>query len=103
MGETLACAISYSKKVAVSESREIARVAYLGQITNIESDRGGKLEMERSSEGQGISVRDWARENGCRLKIAQNRTGSIFSPNNEYWKPSRVKIRKGALPGGPGY
>ena len=31
------CVISYSKKVAVSESRKIAWVAYLCQITNIGS------------------------------------------------------------------
>ena len=31
----IVCAISYSNKVAISESPEIARVAYLGQITNI--------------------------------------------------------------------
>ena len=31
----LAYAINYTKKVAVTKSREIARVAYLGQITNI--------------------------------------------------------------------
>ena len=27
---------------------------------------------------------------------------SIFRPNNEYWKRSRTKIIKGALPGGDG-
>ena len=35
----LVCAIRRTKKVAVSESREIASVAYLGQITNIGSGR----------------------------------------------------------------
>ena len=39
----IACAISYSKKDAVSESREIAEVAYLGQINNIGSGRARKL------------------------------------------------------------
>ena len=39
----LACAICYSKKIAVSQSREIGRVAHLGQITNIGSGRGRKL------------------------------------------------------------
>ena len=33
----LVCAIRYLKKVAVSESREITRVAYMLQITNIEA------------------------------------------------------------------
>ena len=35
----LACAIARSKKVAVSELYEIARVTFLGQITNIGSGR----------------------------------------------------------------
>ena len=39
----IACAIARAKKFAVSESREIARVVYLGQITNIESGRARKL------------------------------------------------------------
>ena len=92
-----------SKKVAVLESREIAQVAYLGQITNIESGRAQKLSKECSREGREISVRDWAREKGCRLRIVRNRVCSIFRGNNEYSKRSRVKIIKGALPGGPGY
>ena len=33
----LAYAIGHAKRVAVSESVEITRVAYLGQITNIRS------------------------------------------------------------------
>ena len=47
-------------------------------------------------------MRDWAREKGCRLIIARNRTGSIFRPNNKYWKRSRTKIVNGTLPGGDG-
>ena len=43
MAWILACAISYSKKVAVSESREVVRVEYLGQITNIVGGRTQKL------------------------------------------------------------
>ena len=39
----LACEISYSKKVAVSESHEIALGAYLGQIPIIGSGCAGKL------------------------------------------------------------
>ena len=35
----LACAIGRTKEVAFSESREIARVAYLGQITIIGNGR----------------------------------------------------------------
>ena len=42
----LACTISYSKKVAVSKSREIARVAYSGRITNIGSSCARKLYTE---------------------------------------------------------
>ena len=41
--EILVRAIGRTKKIAVSESREIARVAYLGEITNIESSRAQKL------------------------------------------------------------
>ena len=78
--EIVACA----KMVAVSESREIARVAYLGKIINIGSDRARKLEEESSREDRDISECDRARENGCRFRIARNRTGSIFRPNNEY-------------------
>ena len=40
-----------ANQVALSESREIARVAYLGQITYIESGRARKLKMDRSREG----------------------------------------------------
>ena len=50
-----------------------------------------------------ITVRDWVREKGCRLKTARNRTGSVFRPNNDYRKRSCAKIIKGALPGGPRY
>ena len=39
----LACKISNYKMGAVTESREIARIAYLGQITNIGSGRVQKL------------------------------------------------------------
>ena len=58
---------------------------------------------KRSATGRGgdISVREWARERGCGLRIARNHTGFIFKPNNEYWKQSRAKIIKGALPEGP--
>ena len=49
--------------------------------------------------GQYISMCEWAGECGCRLGIARNRTGSIFRPNNKYWKQSRAKIIKGVLPG----
>ena len=41
---------------------------------------------------------EWARECGCRLGIARNRTGSIFRPNNKYSKRSRAKIIKVVLP-----
>ena len=99
----LACAISYSKKVAVSKSREIAWVAYLGQITNIRNGRTWKLLKERSRDDRETNMRDCACEKGCRLKIAGNRTGSIFRPNNGYWKRSRAKIIIGALFRGLGY
>ena len=59
----LSCAIGRAKNVTVSESREIARVTYLVQITNIGSSHAGK---ERSREGQDISMSDWAREKTCR-------------------------------------
>ena len=39
----LACVIVCAKKVIISESHDIARVAYLGQITIFESDRVRKL------------------------------------------------------------
>ena len=95
----LLCAIGRAKKVAFSESCDVARVAYFGQITNIGCGRGGKLVKELSREGRGISVHDCAREKGCRLKIARNRTRSIFRPNNDDWEQSREKVLKGALPG----
>ena len=101
--EILACAISYSKQVAVSESCELARVAYLSQITNIGSGCARKLYKERSREGWDISVRVCTRENGCRFRISPNQTCSTFRPNNEYWKQSHAKIIKGAHPGGLGY
>ena len=40
-----------ANKVALLEPREIARVAYLGQITIIGSGRVRKLKKERSWEG----------------------------------------------------
>ena len=101
--EILEWVIGCAKMVAVSESRGIALVAYLGQITNIGSGRVQKLLKESSRECRDISVRDWARENGGRLEILRNRMGSIFRPYNEYWKRSRAKSIKGALLGGPGY
>ena len=91
------------KKVAVSESREIAWVAYLGQITNIGSGHAQKLDKECSREGRDISVRDKLFDIGCRLIFARNRTVSIFNPNIEYWKQSSVKIINGALLGGLRY
>ena len=97
----MACAISYSKKVAISKLLEIAWVAYLGRITNIGSGHAQKLLMERSGESRDISVRDKLLEKVCRTRIVQNRMGSIFKPNNEYLKRSHAKIIKGALPGGP--
>ena len=93
----LACKIARAKIVAFSELREIARVAYLGQIMNIGSCLTRKLYQERSWEVWVISVRDWAREKGCHLEIARNHMGSIFRPNNKYWKQLPAKIIKGAL------
>ena len=58
----LACPIGHAKKVAVAESCEIARVAYLGQIINIGSGRAQKLPKGRSREDRDISMRDWACE-----------------------------------------
>ena len=80
----LVCAIGRVKKVAVSESRGIVRVAYLGQIMNIGIGRARKLYKEHSREGRDISVSEWAREKVCRDGITRNRTGSIFRPNNKY-------------------
>ena len=45
---TITSATGYANEVAVSESREIARVVYLGQITRIGSGRARKLKMDRS-------------------------------------------------------
>ena len=99
----LASAIGCAKKLAVSESRESARGAYFGKITNIGSGRTRKLKKKRSQEGRDISVHDGAHENYCPLRIARNRLGSIFRPNNNYGKRSRMEIIKGELVGGPGY
>ena len=43
MGHDLACEIGRAKEVVISESREIAQVAYLDKITNSGSDRVRKL------------------------------------------------------------
>ena len=99
----VACAIGHAKKVAISESHEIAHVDYLGQIMNIESSRARKLFKECSRKGSEISMHDWAREKGCHLRITRNRTSSIFRPYNKNWKRLRSKIIKGAPSGGPGY
>ena len=53
----LACVIGCAKEVVVSKSHKIARVAYLGQITNIGGGRVRNLLKERSREGRDISVR----------------------------------------------
>ena len=50
--------------------------------------------MERTKGGRDISVR----VKGCRIRIARNRTGSIFTPINYYLKRSGAKIIKGELP-----
>ena len=63
----LASAIGCAKKLAVSESRESARGAYFGKITNIGSGRTRKLKKELSQADQDISVRDGACENYCPL------------------------------------
>ena len=99
----LACVISYSKNDAVSESSEIARLAYLCQITNIGSGCARKLLKERTREGWDISMRDWAFEKVSRHKITRNYTRSIFRLNNQYRKRSCAKIINGALLGGTGY
>ena len=52
--------------------------------------------------GRDISERGGAREGGRRLLIARNQMGSIFRPNRGYWKWSRAKIVKGAIPGRDG-
>ena len=78
------CAVARAKKVVLLESREIALVASLGQIMNIGSSHARKLQKERSREGRDISMHDKLLEKGCRLRVALNRTGSIFTPNNEY-------------------
>ena len=96
--EILALAIAREQKVAVSESREIARIVYLGQITNIGSSRAQKLLMKHSRGCRDISVHDKLLEKGWRLRIAQNCKGSIFRSNNEYWRQSRTKIMKGLTP-----
>ena len=70
----LACAIGRAKEAAISESRVIARVAYLCEIKNIGSDHSRKLLKEGSREGQDISVRDWVRKRGCRFRNARNWT-----------------------------
>ena len=92
--EIIACKIGRAKKVAIYDSQEITKVAYLCQITNIGSDRPRKLLNEGSQEGRDIRVRNLASEKDCRLRIARNCTGSIFRPSNEYWKQSHAKIIK---------
>ena len=99
----LVCAFEHAKTVAFSESHEIAWVPYLGQITNIRSGRVQKLKKEHSRVSRDMGMRDCACEKGCCLKIAQNLTGSILRPNNEYWKRSRGKIIKRVLLRGPRY
>ena len=91
------------KKVAVSESHEMARVAYFGQITNIGRGRAQKLLKECSREVRDISVCGCAREKGWYLRITRNRIDSKFRPNNDYRMQSRAKIIKGAVPGGLGH
>ena len=44
--------------------------------------------------GVDISKRDCAREKVCHRKIAQNRTGSIFWPNNDCWMRLCAKLDK---------
>ena len=59
-----------AKNVVISESREITRVVYLGQITIIGSSGARKLLQECSREGQHISMRNKLLEKGGRLGIA---------------------------------
>ena len=91
------------EKVAASKSHEITQIAHLGQIANIGVGRARKLLKVHSREGRDISVRDWALENCCPLRIGRIRTGSIFRPNNDFWKQSCAKIIKGTLSGASGY
>ena len=66
----LACAIWRAKRLAVSDSRGIARAAYLSQITNIGIGCGRKLYKERFQEGQDI-MREWVRKKSCCHGITQ--------------------------------
>ena len=74
----LACTIGRAKNFAIPKLREIARVAYFGQITSIESSRARKLEKVRSQKSGDVSMRDWARDSGCRLRIMRNCVGNII-------------------------
>ena len=63
--------IGRAKEVAVLESCKIARVAYLGQKTNIRSGHARKLQKDLFREGRDISVHDKLLEKGCRLRITR--------------------------------
>ena len=84
----------HAKRVSVSVSCEIKRIAYLGHITNSGSGRAQKLQMERSRECRDISVRDWGREKGNRLRIARNRPCSIFRPKTNIGSSHMRKLLK---------
>ena len=75
------CVCARANKVRVSELREIAPVASLGQIIYIGSDRTRKLQKDYAREQRKIKERERTREKFWSLRITQNRTSSIIRPN----------------------
>ena len=72
---------AHAKVVAVSELPEIAPVASIGQINNIGCDHMSKFKKEGSREQRQNNKRERACKIGLSLRLARNRTSSIFRPN----------------------
>ena len=70
----LTCASARAKNFAVSDLREIAFVASLGQIYNIASDRARKFKEDCTREQRQINAHERTCEKCWSLRIARNRT-----------------------------
>ena len=70
-----------TKKVGLTELREITRVLSLGQINNIGHECARKFKKECFREQRQINERERAREKYWKLRIEQNRASKIIRPN----------------------
>ena len=90
-----------TKYFTITDSREIAWVPQLGQMTKIGGDRVRKLQAVCSQVDREIWECVRSRQKFDRHGIVQNFTGTTIRPNEDDGMRSRAKISIGELLGGP--